>query len=78
MPGLSGIDAMRMLKDEGSPARFVFLTFLLKEAAGADLLRAIEAVMTGRTYVMPQITKEVLRLLSAPAAEAPASARCFG
>ena len=88
MPGMSGIDAMRTLREEGSPARFVFLTFhaeapvvadalrsgasgyLLKEAAGDELLHAIEAVMAERTYVMPQVTEDVMRLIAAPAGEA--------
>jgi DNA-binding NarL/FixJ family response regulator len=87
MPGMSGIDAMRTLREEGSPARFVFLTFhaeapvvadalrsgasgyLLKEAAGDELLLAVEAVMAERTYVMPQVTEDVLRLIAAPAGE---------
>jgi len=85
MPGMSGIDAMRTLREEGSPARFVFLTFhaearvvadalrhgasgyLLKEAAGDELLHAIEVVMAERTYVMPQVTEDVLSLIAAPA-----------
>lgn len=85
MPGMSGIDAMRTLREEGSQARFVFLTFhaearvvadalrygasgyLLKEAAGDELLHAIQVVMTERTYVMPEITEDVLRLFAAPA-----------
>jgi len=68
LPGMSGIDAMRTLREEGSQARFVFLTFhaearvvadalrygasgyLLKEAAGDELLHAIQAVMAERTY----------------------------
>ena len=87
MPGMSGIDAMRTLQGEGSPARFVFLTFhaearvvadalrngasgyLLKEAAGDELLHAIEVVMAERTYVMPQVTEDVLRLIAAPAGD---------
>ena len=85
MPGMSGIDAMRTLREEGSQARFVFLTFhaearvvadalrygasgyLLKEAAADELLHAIQVVMAERTYVMPQITEDVLRLFAAPA-----------
>ena len=87
MPGMSGIDAMRTLREEGSEARFVFLTFhaealvvadalrsgaagyLLKEAAGDELLQAIEAVMAERTYVMPQVTEDVMRLIAAPPAD---------
>jgi DNA-binding NarL/FixJ family response regulator len=82
---MSGIDAMRTLREEGSPARFVFLTFhaearvvadalrygasgyLLKEAAADELLHAIQVVMAERTYVMPEITEDVLRLFGAPA-----------
>jgi DNA-binding NarL/FixJ family response regulator len=89
MPGMSGIDAMRTLREEGSPARFVFLTFhaearvvadalrngasgyLLKEAAGDELLYAIEVVMKERTYVMPQVAEDVLRLIAAPADAVP-------
>jgi two-component system, NarL family, response regulator NreC len=84
MPGMSGIDAMRQLKAEGSEARFIFLTihtearlaaeamrsgasaYLLKQAAGNELFDAIKAVMSGRTYLTPLITGEVLRKLSSP------------
>jgi DNA-binding NarL/FixJ family response regulator len=84
MPGMSGIDAMRQLKAEGSEARFIFLTihaearlaaealrsgasgYLLKQAAGTELFDAIQAVMSGRTYLTPLITGEVLRSLTAP------------
>jgi DNA-binding NarL/FixJ family response regulator len=85
MPGMSGIDAMRLLKAEGSDARFIFLTihtearlaaeamrsgasgYLLKQAAGNELFDAIQAVMSGRTYLTPLITGDVLRKLSSPA-----------
>jgi DNA-binding NarL/FixJ family response regulator len=84
MPGMSGIDAMRRLKAEGSAARFIFLTihmearlaaeamrcgasgYLLKQAAGNELFDAIHAVMSGRTYLTPLITGDVLRNLSSP------------
>jgi DNA-binding NarL/FixJ family response regulator len=84
MPGLSGIDAMRQLKAEGSTARFIFLTihtearlaaeamrsgasgYLLKQAAGNELIDAIHAAMGGRTYLTPLITGDVLRNLSSP------------
>jgi DNA-binding NarL/FixJ family response regulator len=87
MPGMSGIDAMRRLKAEGSEARFIFLTihtearlaaeamrsgasaYLLKQAAGDELFDAIQAVAQGRTYLTPLITGDVLRNLTAPAAE---------
>ena len=85
MPGMSGIDAMRQLKAEGSEARFIFLTvhtearlaaeamrsgasgYLLKQAAGNELFDAIHAVMSGRTYLTPLITADVLRNLTSPA-----------
>jgi len=88
MPGMSGIDAMRTLREEGSSARFVFVTYhsdaqvvadalrngasgyLLKEAAGDELLHAVEVVMAERTYVMPQVTDDVLRLIAAPPGDA--------
>ena len=84
MPGMSGIDAMRQLKAEGSQARFIFLTihtearlaaeamrsgasgYLLKQAAGKELFDAIQAVMSGRTYLTPLITGDVLRKLTSP------------
>jgi DNA-binding NarL/FixJ family response regulator len=84
MPGMSGIDAMRQLKAEGSEARFIFLTihtearlaaeamrsgasgYLLKQAAGTELFDAIQAVMSGRTYLTPLITADVLRNLTTP------------
>ena len=87
MPGMSGIDAMRTLREEGSPARFVFVTYhseaevvadalrggasgyLLKEAAGDELLHAVEVVMAARTYFMPQVSEDVLRLIAAPAGD---------
>jgi DNA-binding NarL/FixJ family response regulator len=84
MPVMSGIDAMRQLKAEGSEARFIFLTihtearlaaeamragasgYLLKQAAGNELFDAIQAVASGRTYLTPLITGDVLRNLTAP------------
>jgi DNA-binding NarL/FixJ family response regulator len=84
MPGMSGIDAMRQLKAEGSASRFIFLTihadarlaaealragasgYLLKQAAGNELFDAIHAVMSGRTYLTPLITGEVLQRLTSP------------
>lgn len=80
MPGMSGIDAMRRLRADGSQARFIFLTihseallaaeamragaagYLLKHAAGEELLHAITAVTAGRTYLTPLLTRDVLEL----------------
>lgn len=84
MPGLSGIDAMRQLRAEGTPARFILLTihtearlaaealragasgYLLKHAAGEELIDAVRAVMGGRTYLTPLITRDVLKTLADP------------
>ena len=40
MPGMSGIDAMRQLKSEGSTARFIFLTIHTEARLAAEALRA--------------------------------------
>ena len=71
MPEMSGLEAMRQLKAEGSTAIFVVLTvdrdpfmaaeavragaagYVLKDAAGDELLDAIRAVTAGRTYPAP-------------------------
>jgi DNA-binding NarL/FixJ family response regulator len=84
MPLMSGLDAMRELKADGSNARFIFLTihtdarlaaqalragasgYLLKQAAGEELLEAIRTVMDGRTYLTPLITKDVLWTMANP------------
>lgn len=41
--------------------------YLLKAAAGEELLEAIRAVMAGRTYLTPHIAGDVLRMISRPA-----------
>jgi len=69
MPQMTGLDAMRQLKAEGSTARFIVLTvdrdpwmasealragasgYVLKQAAGEELLDAVHAVMAGRTHL---------------------------
>jgi len=40
--------------------------FLLKQAAGDELITAIEDVLQGRTYLTPLLTKDVLASLTAP------------
>jgi DNA-binding NarL/FixJ family response regulator len=82
MPVMSGLDALRQLKSEGSRARFIFLTmhtnallateamrtgasgYLLKAAAGEELLEAIRAAMAGRVFLSPHIAGDVLRTIS--------------
>ena len=41
--------------------------YILKAAAGEELLDAIRAVMAGRTYLTPHIAGDVLRTMSQPA-----------
>ncbi len=73
MPAMSGLDAMRQLKAEGSTARFIILTvdadprladrairggasgYVIKQAAGDELMQAIRAVIADRTYLSPLI-----------------------
>jgi len=40
MPGMSGIDAMRQLKAEGSEARFIFLTIHTEARLAAEAMRS--------------------------------------
>jgi two-component system, NarL family, response regulator NreC len=84
MPVLSGLEAMRQLKAEGSTARFIFLTihldaylaaeamrsgacaYLLKQAAGEELVSALHAAEAGHTYLSPLITADVLAVMANP------------
>lgn len=93
MPGMSGIDAMRRLRADGSRAKFIFMTiheepllaaeamragasgYLLKQAAGEELLQAINAVTAGRTYLTPLLTRDVLQLNAASIGERELSPR---
>lgn len=43
--------------------------FILKHAAGEELVTAIREVMQGRVYLTPAMTKDVLARLTAPAGE---------
>jgi DNA-binding NarL/FixJ family response regulator len=82
MPVMNGLDAMRQLKAERVPSRFIFLTintdprlaaeamrsgargYLVKQAAGEELVEAVRTVMAGRTYLTPLITGHVLFTMS--------------
>jgi DNA-binding NarL/FixJ family response regulator len=44
--------------------------FLLKQAAGDELITAIEEVLQGRTYVTPLVTRDVIANLTAGSGEA--------
>ena len=79
MPQMSGLEAMRQLKAEGSTARFIVLTvdldprvaseavragasgYVLKQAAGEELLDAIHAVMAGLLPICLRPTSCLLR-----------------
>jgi DNA-binding NarL/FixJ family response regulator len=43
--------------------------FLLKAAAGEELVHAIDEVLQGRVYLSPAVTKDVLQILQAPGAK---------
>ena len=76
MPILSGFDAVRRIKAEGSKAKVIFLTmynddslvaeafrcgasgYVLKQAAGEELVTAIRQVAQGNDYVTPLITNK--------------------
>jgi DNA-binding NarL/FixJ family response regulator len=49
--------------------------FVLKHAAGEELIAAIEHVLEGRFYVTPRIAKEALAALAAPRPAAPLTPR---
>jgi DNA-binding NarL/FixJ family response regulator len=73
MPGLSGLEAIPVLRARGITARIIILTmysdpqlarnaleagalgYVLKQAAGQELIAAIEAARAGRVFVSPQI-----------------------
>ena len=73
MPVLSGFDAIRRIKENGSRAKVIFLTmhdddtlveeafrcggsgYVLKQAAGEELVEAIKQVAQGNRYVTPLV-----------------------
>lgn len=76
MPILSGFDAVRRIRAEGSKAKVIFLTmyndeslvaeafrcgasgYVLKQAAGEELVTAIREVAQGNEYVTPLIANK--------------------
>lgn len=81
MPGVSGLEAVGQIRQEGLPTRVVFMTmhaepaiakqafrigasgYLVKHAAGAELIQAIHAVLGGGVYLTPLIAGDVLSAL---------------
>jgi len=81
MPNVTGLEAMRRLKERGIAFKAIVLTmhadpslavealktgasgFVLKEASGEELLTAIEAVLSGNTYLAAALTKEIVTLM---------------
>src|SRR5262249_27450028 len=77
MPGLSGIEAVRRLRQAGCFSRVLILTvhaeaaiaraaleagasgYVLKHAPAEELIRAIETVLHGPTYVAPEVSHAV-------------------
>lgn len=78
MPGLTGIQALRRMREEGYEMPVVFLTmhdessvaaeairagargYVLKSAAGEELVRALAGVMGGHTYVTPTLAVDAI------------------
>ena len=84
MPDMSGIEALRQLRQAGSMVQVVFLTmhnepamveealdagargYVLKAAAGEELLQAMRAVLGGGAYVSPALWQKVIGRSSTP------------
>lgn len=84
MPDMSGIEALRQLRQAGSMVPFVFLTmhnepamveealdagargYVLKAAAGEELLQAMREVLSGGAYVSPTLWQSVIGRSSMP------------
>jgi DNA-binding NarL/FixJ family response regulator len=82
MPELGGLEALRVLRSEGSEARFIMLTvhaepalaaeavragaigYVVKNAAGEELVQALRQVASGRTYLSPLVSGDVVRRLA--------------
>jgi DNA-binding NarL/FixJ family response regulator len=76
MPGLSGLDAARMILEQAPNTKIVFLTmhtnrvivreafragasaFVVKNCAANDLVHAVKTVLSGGTYVSPEVQED--------------------
>ena len=81
MPDLNGIDAARILRRDGNPAKFLFLSmhadlplveeafragasgYVLKLCSAEELLKAIECVARGATYITPLLAGDLISTL---------------
>jgi DNA-binding NarL/FixJ family response regulator len=79
MPGMSGIEALHALREQGMEVPVILLTtfdddefflqgmkagakgFLLKDVTLESLVKAIEAVHRGDTYIQPVVTERILK-----------------
>lgn len=84
MPGLSGIEATRRIRQSGNGTRVLVLSmygdrghveevlragasgYVLKDAASADLLEAIDAVRAGDSFLSSGVTQQVVDALTRP------------
>ncbi len=78
MPGISGIEVMRIMRQEGYVIPVVFLTmhdesviaaeairagaqgYILKSSAGDELVRALNGVLDGQTYITPTVAAQAI------------------
>lgn len=86
MPKVGGLDALRILREDGLDIRFVILTvhadpsiaakairagaagYVVKDAAGNELVEALRCALGGRTYLSPLLPGDVVRRLAQGAA----------
>jgi len=84
MPSLSGIEAVRRIRQQDQKARIIFLTmhpeviyaveamnaggsgYVLKNAAGEELVTAIKEALDGRVFLTPSIAEPVIQALQTP------------
>src|SRR5262245_29234113 len=82
MPIVNGFDAVRRIRQEGHPAKVIFLTmhddatlvneafrcgglgYVLKQAAGEELVTAIREVAQGNKYLTPLLTSKPIEPLA--------------
>ena len=81
MPGLNGLEAARLIREQAPEIRIVVLTmyddqaylqqaleigaagYVLKQAADAELVAAIRAVLRGESFIYPSLTGQLINLV---------------